>query len=325
MPGTATKLSPMFSRRPASSSPAVRASLAFATAAATALGVVGAPVTASAATPTIAQGNRLIVGSNYCTAGYNEPAAVDSGASATAGQTFVAAHCGNDGDGVYLPSDRATRLGTFHPSAAYDPATRANDWGVITWDVPVTLGTNDDSGTVPGATDAAAALARVNQLTSGDQVCMRATTAAAPRCGAFIGASGSSFFAEDLGVVPGDSGAALWSPTAGFLGVVSGTNTVTDPSDGSAVPSTRGSILADGPALSLADVAQMLTDHYGFYVPPADAAPDASSASSGSADSGSAGTGAWIGGTLGIVALIAAVFALLGQVQNGAWPLPTRF
>lgn len=176
--------------------------------------LVATPTPALAATPvTVNQGAAISVGlRGMCTLGYNDHAK---------GVSYTAAHCGLDGDPVYLVDPTTSRVignaavGTFHPSKLYSQIPY-NDWATITWNSNVKLGKNAYSGDTILAQD---------DVADGDEVCFHGETSHAgtddTTCGTFAGWSEEAFAMQVDRARPGDSGGPVWVPGRGLLGVVS--------------------------------------------------------------------------------------------------------
>lgn len=176
--------------------------------------LVATPTHALAATRvTVEQGAAISVGLHgMCTLGYNDH---------TKGVSYTAAHCGNDGDPVYLvdPTTNnvigSTSVGTFHPSEQYSQIPY-NDWATITWNSDVTLGENIYSGDT---------ILAQGDVVDGDEVCVHGETSHAgthdTSCGIFAGWSEEAFAMHIDRGRPGDSGGPVWVPGRGLVGVMS--------------------------------------------------------------------------------------------------------
>ncbi|GAB3085259.1 trypsin-like serine protease [Corynebacterium aquatimens] len=148
-----------------------------------------------------------------CTVGYID-AANRSG--------YSAAHCGNNGDAVYVKNSKGewALAGKFQVSSAYDKATNTNDWARIKWNSRVTYGKNGFSGD---------AIISPDSLDIGDKLCLRGSashkeTANNVSCGRYAGRVRTTVFMDGGGGVQGDSGGAVYAPGKGFVGVYSGHN-----------------------------------------------------------------------------------------------------
>lgn len=162
----------------------------------------------------VAQGDKAILlppgspSGSKCTVGFS-----------TQGRSYVSAHCGKDGYGVYLqlPNGYTTgRVGTFHRSPAAvveNGAANFNDWGVIKWDDSVYVGPNRYSGDP---------LIDPDTVQSGETVCVYGDTTRRINCGPFVGNLGKTFFVDHTQTNPGDSGGPMWVPGRGLVGLISG-------------------------------------------------------------------------------------------------------
>lgn len=213
-----------------------------------------------------------------CTISYNNAAQRIS---------YTAAHCGKAGDTVFLRDYRGVNVaaGTFSPSNQF-AGHLTNDWGVIRWDPHVVLGANIFSGDT---------VVHPSQLRKGDRVCVRGVTAHGPasptgsttvNCAPFLGSINNTFFFENAGTRPGDSGGVVFAPGRGYLGVLSGVSELTSPGRANTVIQ-RGAFPANGAAISKNEMLRWANANLPMpvekvntvpVVPPADANASASSA-----------------------------------------------
>lgn len=152
-------------------------------------------------------------GLGSCTIAYNDSARRVS---------HTAAHCGREGDKVYLKDSRGrlVEAGTFHPSKNFDQgtfmqeSTATNDWAIIKWNDQVIIGPNELSGD---------RIIPLDELNRGDRVCLHGARTGSTQCGEFAGYKHSMFFTAGIASQKGDSGGPVFVPGRGIVGVHSGT------------------------------------------------------------------------------------------------------
>lgn len=180
-----------------------------------AVGLAGTPAAqAIQETPIVAQGDQIsTVDGKGCTVGYND---------LKNNRTYLASHCGDEGDTFTVLAHDLSNfwegLGTFHTNANYSDGQ--NDFGYIQW-APgeVTLEDNAFSGNT---------VIKPGSLKKGDEVCFHGKSThmnnpTGVTCGEYMGTLAGDVFV-DFGTAgeQGDSGAPMWVPGKGFLGILSG-------------------------------------------------------------------------------------------------------
>lgn len=216
--------------------------------------VVAVPGVALAGEGSVArQGAKIFVSSNGttgsdCTIGYNDQARRVS---------YTAAHCGTSGSKVHL----ADAQGRVHPqpvgrlvrSTKFEAQQFSNDWAVIEWDPQVAVGGNPYGGELiaPG------------EVAVGDSVCFHgfATHGSRPKatCGTYVGGVGNSlFFDTPKESTFGDSGAPVFVPGKGTIGVLSGVSWVPDSAGRTLIALERASVPSDGKVLTNYEVSTFM-------------------------------------------------------------------
>ena len=180
-----------------------------------AVGLAGTPAAqAIQETPIVAQGDQIsTVDGKGCTVGYND---------LKNNRTYLASHCGDEGDTFTVLAHDLSNfwegLGTFHTNSGY--SNGQNDFGYIQW-APgeVTLEDNAFSGNT---------VINSSSLKKGDEVCFHGKSThmnnpTGVTCGEYMGSLAGDVFV-DFGTAgeQGDSGAPMWAPGKGFLGILSG-------------------------------------------------------------------------------------------------------
>ena len=185
------------------------------------LSVSGAAVPAAQASltqdhPIISQGDAIATMSGHgCTIGYND---------IKNNRSYIAAHCADEGETFSVIakdfSDLWESVGEFHINPYYNAEASAQDWGYIQWkpgEVELEPNGFSDDTIVP-----------LTSLEMGEPICFHGkgthfNDSTGVTCGKYMGAFGGTFFA-DFGTAgeQGDSGAPMWAPGKGFVGVLSG-------------------------------------------------------------------------------------------------------
>lgn len=256
--------------------------------------------------------------SGSCTIAYND---------AERRVSYTSAHCGNEGQTVYLPNaqNRLVPAGTIHPSRAYDDPTASNDWAQIRWEPNVTVGQNTFSGD---------RIVPLSELTKGEKICMRGntsygTTADGVSCGKYAGSIRSMFFFTDAGGDYGDSGGVVFAPGKGFVGIYSGFNGFSFPSGGER-RLERAVTITDTKAVSGGEINSFARSHFkqpiayytinGIRIPIIpELSADASSRAKEISSDGSSKDNGGDGSSLSTGAIIGIVVALLVAAVPVVW------
>lgn len=164
-----------------------------------------APVESQAQSPdaVINQGDRIVIGSSVCTAGYIDKAT---------NTMITASHCTRTGTDVYKIDslDQWHKVGVVETNPDHNSDTARNDFAFVKLDKNV-AGENIYSGDTRITPD---------DVVVGDQFCSIGTNSPVIKCGVVKNIDGNVVVTNrEGGGVKGDSGGPGWIPGKGFFGV----------------------------------------------------------------------------------------------------------
>ena len=154
---------------------------------------------------TVNQGDKLVMGTSACTAGYIDKAN---------NRVITAAHCGSPGDVVYRgdSSGKYQRIGILEKNDNHNLLTSRNDYNYVKLDKGVT-GNNIYSGDTQ---------ITPQDVAVGDRFCSIGQKSPIVKCGVVKNIDGNMVVTNrEGGGIKGDSGGPGWVPGKGFFGVYS--------------------------------------------------------------------------------------------------------